>query len=93
MINMICLYVLVAWGCLAVISLVTDGIVIYRTLAGRNGAAALALFRDIAARHGGIRRWVARNLVLDIVEPWLIWQAMLSVRRSSPAACGIPLPL
>jgi hypothetical protein len=80
MINMICACV-VAWGCLAVISLVTDSIVIYRTLAGRNGTAALALFRDIAARHGGTRMWVARNLMLDIFEPWLIWQAMLSACR------------
>jgi len=78
MINMICFYVLVAWGCLAVISLVTDSIVMYRTLAGRNGTAALALFQDIAARHGGTRMWVAKNLMWDILEPWFIWRAMLS---------------
>jgi hypothetical protein len=34
------LYLLVPWGCLAVISLVTDCIVIYRTLNGRNGEVA-----------------------------------------------------
>jgi len=78
---MIYMYVLVAWVCLAVISLVTDSIVIYRTLTGRNGEASLALFLDIAARHGGTRTWVAQNPILDIIEPWLIWRAMLSVRR------------
>jgi hypothetical protein len=31
---------MIPWGCLAVISLVTDSIVIYRTLTGRNGEAA-----------------------------------------------------
>ena len=77
---MIYLCVLVPWGCLAVISLVTDSIVIYCTLTGRNGQAALALFRDIAERHGGTRRWVVINLVWDIFEPWLIWQGMLSAR-------------
>jgi hypothetical protein len=78
---MIYLYVLVPWGCLAVISLVTDSIVIYRTLTGRNGEAALALFRHIAERHGGTRRWIVTHLMWDIFEPWLIWQGMLSARR------------
>jgi hypothetical protein len=60
---MIYLYVLVLWGCLTVISLATDIIVIYRTLTGRNGQAALALFRQIAERHGGTRRWIFTNLM------------------------------
>jgi hypothetical protein len=75
---MIYMYVLVAWGSLVVIALVTDSIVIYRTLTRRNGAAALAMFRDIAARHGGTRMWVAKSLMWDIFDPWLIWRAMLS---------------
>lgn len=78
---MIHVYVLAAWGSLAAISLVTDSIVIYRTLTRRNGKAALAMFRDIAARHGETRMWVARSLMWDILEPWLIWRAMLSTRR------------
>lgn len=78
---MIYMCVLVAWGCLAVISLVTDSIVIYRTLTGRNGEPSLALFRDSAARHGGTRMWAARSLMWDILEPWLIWRGMLSARR------------
>jgi hypothetical protein len=78
---MICVYVLIAWGSLAVISLITDSIVMYRTLAGRNGEAALALFLEIAGRHGGTRRWVGKNIMWDIFEPWLIWQGMLSARR------------
>lgn len=49
---MIFVYIAVAWGCAAVITLVIGSIVIYRTLAGRNGETALALFRDIASRHG-----------------------------------------
>ena len=66
---MIYLYVLISWACLAVISLVTDSIVIYRTLTGRNGEADLALFRHIAERHGGTRRWVVIHLMWDIFEP------------------------
>ena len=76
---MIFVYVLAAWGCLTAISLVTDGIVIYRTLAGRNGEAALALFRNTAERHGGVRRWVVVNLMWDICEPWGIWQGLLGI--------------
>jgi hypothetical protein len=71
---MIYLYVLVPWGCLAAVSLVTDSIVIYRTLTGRNGKPALALFRHIAARHGGTRWWIVARLMWDIFEPWLIWR-------------------
>lgn len=78
---MICVYVLIVWGSLVVISLITDSIVIYRTLAGCNGEAALALFLEIAGRHGGTRRWVGKNLMWDIFEPWLIWQGMLSAGR------------
>jgi hypothetical protein len=81
MIYIICVYVLVARVCLSVISLAADGIVIYLTLTGRNGEAAMALFRDIAARHGGTRRWVVISLIWDIVDPWRIWKAMLPVRR------------
>jgi hypothetical protein len=66
---MILVYVLAAWGCAAAVSLAVDSIVIYRTLAGHNGQTALALFRDTASRHGGVRRWVVTNLMLDIFEP------------------------
>jgi hypothetical protein len=79
--RMIYVYALAVWGFLAVITLVTDGIVMYRTLAGRNGQDSLALFLGIAERHGGVRRWVVINLVIDIFEPWLIWQGMLSAHR------------
>jgi hypothetical protein len=78
---MIYVYVLTAWGSLAVISLITDSIVIYRTLSRRNGEGTLALFLENAERHGGTRRWVGKNLMWDIFEPWLIWQGMLSARR------------
>jgi hypothetical protein len=78
---MIYLYVLIAWGCLAVISLVTDSIVIYRVLTRRNDEASLVMFLETAERHGGTRRWVLKNLMWDIFEPWLIWQDLLSGRR------------
>jgi hypothetical protein len=81
MINTISLYALVAWGCLAVVSLLTDSIIIYRTLTGRNGEPSPVLFLEIAARHGGTRRWIAKSLMWDILQPWLIWRAMLSARR------------
>ncbi len=72
-----------AWGCLAIVSLVTDGTVMYRTLAGHYGETALALFKDAASRHGGVRRWVVTCLVGDIFEPWLIWYGLLSARQAS----------
>ena len=78
---MILLYVLIAWWCFVVITLATDSIVIYRTLTGRKGEAPLALFLEFAEQHGGTRRWVVVNLIMDLSEPWVIWQGMLSARR------------
>ena len=79
---MIFVYVLVAWGFLAAISLVIDSILICLTLTGRNGGAALELLQDIAFRHGGMRRWVVTCLAWDIFEPWqTIWQAILFACR------------
>jgi hypothetical protein len=79
--RMIYVYVLAVWGFLIVITLVTDSIVICRTLAGRNGQDSLVLFLGIAERHGGVRRRVVINLARDLFEPRLIWQGMLSARR------------
>jgi hypothetical protein len=84
---MFCLFMLVfwwgcaLWGCLIVISLITDSIVIYCTLTGRNGEDALASFQKIAERRGGTRRWVVISLVLDILDPLIIWEGLLSARR------------
>ena len=84
---MFCLFMLVfwwgcaLWGCLIVISLITDSIVIYRTLTGRNGQDALTLFQEIAERRGGTRRWVVVSLMLDIADPLTIWEGLLSARR------------
>jgi hypothetical protein len=70
--------VLVIWSCLAAISAATDAVFMYRTLSGRDGADALALTREHAARVGGVSNWVMRSLVLDLAMPWLIWQGLLT---------------
>jgi hypothetical protein len=69
---------LVIWSCLAAISTATDTVFMYRSLSGRDGADALALTREHAARVGGVRNWVIRSLVLDLAMPWLIWQGLLT---------------
>ena len=50
---MICVDVLALWGWLAVISVVTDSTVMYRSLKGRLGDDALAMTQRTAARADG----------------------------------------
>jgi hypothetical protein len=75
---MICVDVLALWGCLAVISFVTDSIDMYLSLTGRLGDESLAMTQRTAARAGGVRRWVLVSLASDIFTPWLMWQGMLA---------------
>ena len=75
---MICVDVLVLWGCLAVISFAADSIDMYLSLTGRLGDESLAMTRRTAARAGGVRRWVLVSLASDIFTPWLMWQGMLA---------------
>ena len=70
--------VLDTWGCLAAISVVVDGVAMYRSLTGRDGVDALAMAWAAAARSGGARRWVVTSLALDIFMPWLMWQGFLA---------------
>ena len=74
---MIWLAALAIWICLAVISLATDSIVMYLTFTGRLGGDFLAKTLVTAARSGGVHRWVLKSLLIDIAEPWLIWQGLL----------------
>ena len=75
---MIAVDVLTIWSCLAAISAATDAVLMYRSLSGRDGADALALTREHAARVGGVRNWIMRSLALDLAMPWLIWQGLLT---------------
>jgi hypothetical protein len=73
--------VLIAWACLAAISVVTDMTFVFRSLSGRDGADALALIRAHAARAGGVRKWIMTSLALDIFMPWLMWQGLVAALR------------
>jgi hypothetical protein len=78
---MIYVYTLAAWGCLVMTSVVIDGIAMYRSLAGYNGEAGLAVTRNAADRAGGVPQWVIRSLMLDILMPWLTFYGLLIAHR------------
>ena len=73
--------VLIGWSCLAGIAIATDTVFMYRSLSGRDGADALALTREHAARAGGVRNWIMRSPALDLAMPWLIWQGLFTAYR------------
>ena len=75
---MIVVDVLIIWSCLSAISVATDTVFMYRSLSGRDGADALALTREHAARAGGVRNWIMRSLAIDLAMPWVIWQGLLT---------------
>jgi hypothetical protein len=78
---MILVYVLIAWACLAAVSVASDRVFMFRSLSGRDGADALALTQEHAARAGGTSRWITISLLHDILMPWLIWYGLLTAHR------------
>jgi hypothetical protein len=75
---MIVLDVLCAWWALAAIAVVDDAVRMFRSLTGRKGEEAPARVQAMAARSGGVRRWVVIIFLLDIVMPWLWWRGMIA---------------
>jgi hypothetical protein len=78
---MIYVYALIAWGCLATISVVIDSIAMYRSISGLNGEAVLAATRNTAKGASGVPQWVLSSLSLDILMPWLTFQGLLMAYR------------
>jgi hypothetical protein len=78
---MIYVYALIAWGCLATISVVIDSIAMYGSLSGCNGEAVLAATRDTAERAVGVPQWILSSLAQDILTPWHAFQGLLIAYR------------
>jgi hypothetical protein len=64
------------WACLAAMSVAADAFFTFRALTGRDGEECRAHYLEIAARHGGVRRWIVMGFVFDIFEPWLMWTGL-----------------